>query len=154
MNLISAEEFIKGFSDKKSDCIDAFNQDSRYISNPDVTSAYILNDIATTQEAILMRDPFAINKVIFNYPATIVLWEDGTKTVVKCAKDEPYDPEKGLSMCISKKALGRLVYKPTFKKWVDPELLKIKVLAIPVDTNSKAMDKLMDAIERGYVPDD
>ena len=45
-------------------------------------------------------------KVIFNYPATIVLWNDGTKTVVKCSDDEVWDPEKGLAMCIAKKAFG------------------------------------------------
>ena len=45
-------------------------------------------------------------KVIFNYPATIVLWNDGTKTVVKCGDDEVWDPEKGLAMCIVKKAFG------------------------------------------------
>ena len=45
-------------------------------------------------------------KVIFNYPATIVLWNDGTKTVVKCGDDDVWDPEKGLAMCIAKKAFG------------------------------------------------
>ena len=49
---------------------------------------------------------WGINRVIFNDPATIVLWADGTKTVVKCAKDETFDPEKGLAMAIAKKALG------------------------------------------------
>jgi hypothetical protein len=111
---------------------------------------YLTDPIATPKIAV---PNFNIKKVIFNYPATIVLWEDGTKTVVKCAEDEPYDPEKGLAMCISKKALGDN-YKRAFKTWKDPELLKHTILSIPIDTNSKAMDRLMDAIERGYVPDD
>lgn len=46
-----------------------------------------------------------IKKVIFNGPATIVFWNDGTKTVVKCC-GEAFDPEKGLAMAIAKKALG------------------------------------------------
>lgn len=45
-------------------------------------------------------------KIIFNEPATIVIWKDGTKTVVKCQKDDKYDPEKGLALCFMKKALG------------------------------------------------
>ena len=49
--------------------------------------------------------PFKIKKVIFNDPATIVLWADGTKTVVKCGKDDVYDKEKGLALCFMKKAL-------------------------------------------------
>ena len=49
--------------------------------------------------------PFEIEKVIFNDPATIVFWKDGTKTVVK-AINEAYDPEKGLAMAVTKKAYG------------------------------------------------
>lgn len=52
-----------------------------------------------------LKHIFRIKKVIFNNPATIVIWADGTKTVVK-ATDEEFDPEKGLAMAISKKALG------------------------------------------------
>lgn len=52
----------------------------------------------------------AIKRVIFNNPATIVFWKDGTKTVVKCQgegkKREKYDKEKGLALCIAKKVLG------------------------------------------------
>lgn len=47
-----------------------------------------------------------IKKVIFHKPATIVIWEDGTKTVVKCNKDDSWDPEKGLAMAIIKKSIG------------------------------------------------
>lgn len=47
-----------------------------------------------------------IDKVMFKDPATIVFWKDGSKTVVKTQNGEPYDPEKGLAMAISKKALG------------------------------------------------
>lgn len=60
-----------------------------------------------------------ITKVIFNSPATIVMWSDGTKTIVKCKKDEKFDPEKGLAMAISKKFLGNKGnYAKTFKKWI------------------------------------
>ena len=47
-----------------------------------------------------------IKNVIFNDPATIVIWKDGTKTVVKAQNNELFDPEKGLAMAITKKALG------------------------------------------------
>ena len=62
----------------------------------------------------------AIKKVIFNDPATIVLWADGTKTIVK-AVDEEFDPEKGLAMAITKKALGNKGnYFNEIKKWTEP----------------------------------
>ena len=63
-----------------------------------------------------------IKDVIFNEPATIILWADGTKTVVKCQEGEGYDPEKGLAMAISKKVLGNKGnYYEVFKKWLPEE---------------------------------
>lgn len=63
-----------------------------------------------------------IKKVIFNNPATIVLWSDSTKTVVKCQEGDVYDPEKGLAMAISKKALGNKGnFNEVFKKWLPDE---------------------------------
>ena len=63
-----------------------------------------------------------IKDVIFNEPATIILWADGTKTVVKCQEGEGYDPEKGMAMAMSKKALGNKGnYCEVFKKWLPEE---------------------------------
>lgn len=60
-----------------------------------------------------------ITDVIYNDPATIVFWTDGSKTVVKCRGGDVYDPEKGLAMAISKKMLGnRCNYYSVFKKWL------------------------------------
>lgn len=63
-----------------------------------------------------------IKKVIFNVPATVVLWEDGTKTIVKSFEGDTYDPEKGLAMAIAKKALGNKGnYYEVFKKFLPKE---------------------------------
>lgn len=64
-----------------------------------------------------------IKKVILNDPATIVYWDDRTKTVVK-VDHEKYDPEKGLAMTIAKKALGNQGnYYEVFKKWIGEDVL-------------------------------
>ena len=61
-----------------------------------------------------------IKDVIFNPPATIVLWDDKSKTVVKAQNGEPYDPEKGLAMCIVKKVYGNKGrYFNNISKWTD-----------------------------------
>lgn len=63
-----------------------------------------------------------IRKVIFNNPATIVLWSDGTKTVVKCGPDDIFDKEKGLAMAIVKKMAGNdSRFHKIFKKWCKPD---------------------------------
>lgn len=58
--------------------------------------------------SIAIRNAFGpnIEKVIFNKPATIVFWTDGTKTVVKCGDGDMWDEEKGLAMAICKKLIG------------------------------------------------
>lgn len=69
-----------------------------------------------------VRSTIYIKKVLFNKPATIIFWSDDTKTVVKCGKDDVYDPEKGLAMAIAKKALGNKgSYFNEFKKWLPKE---------------------------------
>lgn len=60
-----------------------------------------------------------IEKVIFNNPATIVYWNDGTKTVVKCQEGDFFDKEKGLAMAIIKKMYGNKgSYNKVFDKWI------------------------------------
>lgn len=82
--------------------------------------AYINYDVVSTAE-VARRRAFTIEKVIFNAPATIVIWADGTKTVVKCQNDEEFDPEKGLAMAIAKRAFGNEgSYFNQIKKWTEP----------------------------------
>ena len=67
-------------------------------------------------------DKEQIKDVIFNDPATIVLWKDGTKTVVKCQDGDVYNPETGLAMCIIKKMCGNKGnYNDIFNKWLPKE---------------------------------
>ena len=81
---------------------------------------YINNDVTMTNSIYRnLNRTTSIKNVIFNDPATIVFWSDGTKTVVKTQCNEFYDPEKGLAMAISKKVLGNKGnYYNTFKKWL------------------------------------
>ena len=66
-----------------------------------------------------------IEKVYFNPPYTVVIWKDGTKTKIKCQAGDIYDPEKGLALAISKKALGNKgSWYEVFKKFISPADLK------------------------------
>lgn len=77
-------------------------------------------EAAMNERNIFESNAMKIKDVIFNNPATIVFWIDGTKTVVKCQGGESYDPEKGLTMAISKKALGNKGnYYNEIMKWLN-----------------------------------
>ena len=99
------------------------------IRNDDEVPINIYRNILNSTYGIgSLRIP-EIKNVIFNDPATIVFWEDGTKTVVKCQDGDEFDPEKGLAMAIAKKAYGNKgSYCNKMKKWLPKEE--------PVDTNS------------------
>lgn len=78
-----------------------------------------LIDAMNELNTVLTDVSLEIENVIFNGPATIVFWSDGTKTVVKCNNDL-YDKEKGLAMAIVKKFLGNKGnYYNVFKKWLN-----------------------------------
>lgn len=64
-----------------------------------------------------------IKRIIFNGPATIVFWEDGTKTVVKISEDDirdgKFDIYTGVSYAIAKKLFGT---NSAFKREVDRKI--------------------------------
>ena len=80
---------------------------------------YLENDIEQTKN-LYYGLSLTIKDVIFNPPATIVFWMDGTKTVVKDQGEVFYDPEKGMAMAVAKKAFGNQGnYYNQFTKYLD-----------------------------------
>ena len=82
--------------------------------------------------SFFIENPFRAKKaeikdVIFNGPATIVMWSDGDKTIVRC-ENEDFDKEKGLAMAICKKFLGtnksKSNYNDVFKKYCTEGMTK------------------------------
>lgn len=47
-----------------------------------------------------------VKKIIFNNPATVVFWKDGTKTVVKCMEGQPFSEYYGFLCALGKKIYG------------------------------------------------
>lgn len=92
--------------------------------------SYVVNDISkkeTSEEetcpcqncscnadnSVNIRD--YIDKVIFRDKYTIVFWNDGTKSKVKCGEHDTYDPEKGLAMALLKGMLGNRYFRDMTK---------------------------------------
>lgn len=97
---------------------------------------------------------FIVN-VIFNDPATIIQWKDGTKTVIKCAKNDSFDPEKGLAMAIAKKALGNKGnYYEVIRKWMHPGITVLKTFTVKsngveTEINKVSSDDIIKIINTG-----
>ena len=52
-----------------------------------------------------------IKNVMFRNPATIVWFEDGSKTVAIAGHGDKYDKEVGLAICMLKRVLGNKEYR-------------------------------------------
>lgn len=95
----------------------------------DTFSKNIGKDIEVVKEKLMKSfyvgcgKKVTIVNVIFNNPATIVFWSDGTKTVVKRQKgDKKFDPEKGLAMAICKKVMGNKGnFNDIFREWIEED---------------------------------
>lgn len=99
---------------------------SRYVNHPQEMTSNKTNYTKYSDKTVLeiMKNTMGvpdIKDVIFNPPATIVLWTDEAKTVVKCQEREndEYSKEVGLAMCICKKVYGNKGnYNNIFKKFI------------------------------------
>lgn len=81
----------------------------------------------------------AVKNVIFNDPATIIFWTDGTKTVVKCQEGDTYNRETGFVMAYLKKLLGNdNTFNKEIERWV------------PEESISKTMAKLGEKVVEGF----
>jgi hypothetical protein len=105
---------------------------------------HALNKMFGVESSERRENTMTIKKVYFNDPVTVVLWEDGTKTIVKSGEDDIYDPEKGLAMAIAKKALGNKGnYYEVFKKWLPEE---------KEEEELSALDELKQALNNLTIP--
>ncbi len=68
---------------------------------------YIQKDIESIEE-LKRRLQFAPKEIIFDTKnrTTIVFWEDGEKTVVKCASDDEFSEYGGFAAAVTKKIYG------------------------------------------------
>ena len=77
------------------------------------------NEFTVTLNGLYLKPSIPeIEKVIFNDPATIVFWKDGTKTVVKVKPGEKFDKWTGLAMASMKKIHGNKFHS-LFRRWCD-----------------------------------
>ena len=98
-----------------------------------------MKDIVMTES----RD-IKIRKVIFSGPATIVFWNDRSKTVVKCTKGDQLNYEMGIAMCALKKLFGDsyLDFKKDLKKWTPEEKKEPEVKPWHIIVNTEDSKKI------------
>ena len=102
---------------------DYFSRKDNLTTEDRATAKCLINSIYGAASMSMNNNSYVfLIRVIYNDPATIAFWSDGTKTVVKAQPGDIFDPEKGLAMAIAKKACGNKGnYYNGFKKWLPKE---------------------------------
>ena len=99
--------------------------DNLMILNCNNTSGINISETSSSWESlenVYKKTITTIKKVIFNDPATIVYWKDGTKTVVKVCEGETFSKWSGLALCYCKKMLcdnDTVKFHKLFKEWCE-----------------------------------
>lgn len=110
------------------------NQIDHMIDHPTITA----EEIGEAMNCLLSEKYFEKDKdstyglpkiedVIFAAPATIIKWNDGTKTVVQCGEGDEYNRFYGFICCIAKKVYGNCGrYNSIANKWIEKDDEQIK----------------------------
>lgn len=77
-----------------------------YVHTPRATPTNASRASKNNDPADKSKAPIKPKRVIYNGPATIVYWTDGTKTVVKHDPHDKYSKRMGLFLCHLKKLCG------------------------------------------------
>lgn len=104
-------------------------------------------------------------KIIFSGGATIILWDDGTKTVAKCRGGDEFDPLFGIMACTVRKLTGnrghgvndnerliselagRIKSLDDVDELIDETLRRLDLLAVLAESADMWMDQLGPANE-------
>ena len=98
----------------------------------------------------------AIKHVIFDGPATIVFWDDGTKTVVKCTDGDNYSYDVGIAMATLKKIFGESysTYKhavsDAISDAIDRELKKKDRKKTLATRDILGLEKIVEGLKKAY----
>ena len=76
------------------------------ISSEDLKNLCCCDDSKIVNHVYRPYNKYEPKQIIYNNPATIVFWKDGTKTVVKKAKGEKYNEYNAFCAALAKKIFG------------------------------------------------
>lgn len=96
-------------------------------------------------------------RVIFSGLKTIVFWYDGTKTIVSCAEDEPYDAYNAFCAALAKKMFGSTsavkAYLKKNSEYCYPKVKKSKKpeVVVEYDMNCNCETMEVETVPRDFV---
>ena len=95
-----------------------------------------------------MKKMARIKKVIYSYPVTVEIWDDGTKTKSRCDSQDTYDELTGFMLCVFKKVMPAKEMRKMFETYVYGDSDKIKRDKTKNDKKSPWFAECLDNIDK------
>jgi hypothetical protein len=104
---------------------------------------------ASSKTKVEIKELLKPRQIIFNDPATIVYWEDGTKTVVKCSENEAFVPEFGLAMAYMRKIYPERGEFLSFveKAYYQEDKVQKEIKQLVDEVKNDVAEKISDSVE-------
>ena len=97
MNYVSSDNFVKMKCDITPSLVKSFYEAKEAMERAEEESKLLQAQLQNKRLRAMVK------KVIFSGDRTIIMWNDGTKTVTQCHEFDVYDKEKGILVCMAKK---------------------------------------------------
>lgn len=115
------DSIIKHIDDLEAASVTGLGKIESYIMFETLHNSSCANEAYTGKYSGMLYNGTYIKKVIYNNPATIIIWSDGTKTSSKCQEGDIYNPELGFLLAYMKKIENSDKILQLLKEWAPIE---------------------------------
>ena len=110
-----------------------FGGSFKIYNNPHAVKTFIQAILSGNRPDIIPgMDRIYITRVLYNGPATIIFWSDGTKTMTKCHDVDHYSAEVGFINAYLKRVVGSKEVHDAVCSWVPEDVNKMENRAITI----------------------
>ena len=143
MNYVSSDNFVKMKCDITPSLVKSFYEAKEAMERAEEESKLLQAQLQNKHLRAMVK------KVIFSGDRTIIMWNDGTKTVTQCHEFDVYDKEKGVLACMAKKLYENTnLFNEVIQEYVDFDACNIESEENErLEQAKKTIDKLQTTLD-------
>ena len=143
MNYVSSDNFVKMKCDITPSLVKSFYEAKEAMERAEEESKLLQAQLQNKRLRAMVK------KVIFSGDRTIIMWNDGTKTVTQCHEFDVYDKEKGVLACMAKKLYENTnLFNEVIQEYVDFDACNIESEENErLEQAKKTIDKLQTTLD-------
>ena len=141
--VVSSDNFVKMKCDITPSLVKSFYEAKEAMERAEEESKLLQAQLQNKRLRAMVK------KVIFSGDRTIIMWNDGTKTVTQCHELDVYDKEKGILACMAKKLYENTnLFNEVIQEYVDFDACNIESEENErLEQAKKTIDKLQTTLD-------